>query len=460
MNDIVSDVLNIAQANQVLHEFQRLLDELPVSINEQVQETVLRETLNLMQASSALGEFQQLLEQLPASDAKSIGSSEKTGLLDLTEANRLIQDFKNLRLDDKPKRKKSFLEILNLERREAINSNILAFFLNTKEVHGLKDLLLQALLTLANKPQQHHINTVSVEIEVSCGHQKGRIDLLIKTSDHVILIENKLFHHANNNPFEDYIGYTEQEFPQHDKTFIVLGLEKPQPFPDNFIWVSHFDLAKAIRTEIGQYWLQAEQYYLPLLFDYLNAIETFNTESEFGKMEQAIVDFYRTNCELLEKIEENIHHVQTYYEKEARKIIEQPTIQTLNIFPDIEDNWLYDEGLSEIGGGFTSKLLKSANSNHNIVFWIGKSTKETILAFERYKNSWGQKSCKLAREFLAQHSIEDFAKNDEYIYLLRLPETISAEEFAVQAAPIIQKLLDIHGIDVSTLSEEADEEDI
>lgn len=459
MNDIVSDVLNTAQANQILDEFQRLLDELPVSNNEQVQETVLRETLNLTQASSLLVEFESLLDQLPV---RSIDDEvERTELLDLNKANRFIQDFKNLRLDEKPERKKSFLEILNLERREVINSNILAFFLNTKEAHGLKDLLLQALFNLANKPQLHHLNTVKVNTEVSCGHQKGRIDLLIETTDQVILIENKLFHHANDNPFEDYIGYIAQEFPQHDKTFIVLGLEKPHPFPINFVWVSHFDLAKAIRAEIGQYWLQAEQYYLPLLLDYLNAIEYLNPESEFGKMEQAIVDFYRNNRELLVKIEENVSYVHQYYKKEVLKIIEKSAIQAFKIFLKDSEFGVYDEGgLSDAGGYFYSISLKSSNSAHTLEFWIGKSIKNTILGFNQYEKSLNKKSYSEAKLFLEQHAIETFSDYEDAVYLLELPETVSAEDFAVQAAPIIQKLLDIHGIDISTFSEEADEEDI
>lgn len=457
MNDIVSDGLDITQENQVLHEFQQLLDEVPILDNDKVEEIAQSDFLDLTQASLLLIEFENLLNQLPA---KSIDEVEKTELLDLNKANRFIQDFKNLRLNEKPERKKSFLEILNLERREVINSRIIGFFLDTKESHGLKDLLLQALLALANKPQPHHLNTVSVKMEVSCGYQKGRIDLLIVTSDQVILIENKLFHHADNNPFEDYIGYTAQEFPQHDKTFIVLGLEKPQPFPDSFAWVSHFDLAKAIRAEIGHRWPQAEQYYLPLLLDYLNAIETFNTESEFGKMEQAIVDFYRTNRELLEKIEENTHYVETYYEKEVLKIIEQPAISSLKIFSKDEEVLFYEEGLSYIGAELNSILLKSENSDHTIQFSLGKSTKKTILKFERYKNSWGKKSCKPAKEFLKQHQIEQFSEYDAAIYLLDLPEIITAEDFAAQAAPIIKKLLDIHGIEVSTLLEEENEEDI
>lgn len=417
MNDIVSEELNLTVANQMLREFQQLLDELPESEIELIKEDFLPVPLNL------------------------------------TQANQLIQDFKSLGLDSRRKRKKSFLEILNLERREVTNSRILAFFLNTKEAHGLNDLFLQALLNVADKNTPHHISTLSVKMEICCGDEKGRIDLLIETPDQVILIENKLFHHANNNPFENYIGYTEQEFPQHDKTYILLGVEKPEPLPAKFIWVSHFALAKKVRMEIGNRWSYAEQYYMPMLFDYLNAIESFNPESEFGKMEQAIVDFYRNNQELLGKIEENIHHVHDYYKEQTVKIVEQPAIQNLKIFSVDTEFQLFEEGISYVGGYFYSTTLKSNNSNHIVEFWIGKSTKNTILGLDRYEKSMSKKSHNETKDFLQQHDIEEFSEFEGAVYLLELPETVSAESFATQAAPIIQKLMEIHGITMDNLIE-------
>lgn len=421
MNDIVSEELNLTVANQMLREFQQLLDESPESEIELIKEDFLPVPLNL------------------------------------TQANQLIQDFKSLGLDSRPKRKKSFLEILNLERREVTNSRILAFFLNTKEAHGLNDLFLQALLNLADKNPPHHLSTLSVKMEISSGDQKGRIDLLVETPERVILIENKLFHHANNNPFDSYIGYIEQEFPQHDKTYILLGLEKPDSLPAKFIWVSHFDLAKKVRMEIGNHWSYAEQYYMPILLDYLNAIESLNPESEFGKMEQAIVDFYRNNHELLGKIEENIHHVHDYYKEQIVEIIEQIEIQQLKIFSVNTEFHIFEGGISDVGGYLYSTTLKSSNTDHILEFWIGKSTQSTILGLNRYVSSVNKKSHSETKIFLQQHDIKQFCEFEHDIYLLELPETVSAESFATQAAPIIQKLMEIHGITMDNLIEDSED---
>lgn len=428
MNDTVNDGFNITQANQVLQEFQQLLNDLPAQQAEVIEKEPLPEPLNLL------------------------------------EANQLIQAFKNLELEDRAKRKKSFLEILKLERKEVFNSRILAFFLDTKEAHGLKDLVLQALLKLAEKPQDHHLNTVHVKTEIQCGDEQanGRIDLLVETRNHVIVIENKLYHHTNNNPFESYIRYTgKDQYSDYEKTFILLGTKKPPSLPNGFKWVSHFDLAKKVREKIGDYWLKSEQYYIPMLLDYLNAIESLNPESEFGKMEQAIVDFYRNNRELLEKIEESISYVHTYYEKEALKIIEQPAIQSLKIFSENEEFRVYESiSISEVGGFVYSQSLKSINSNHTLYFWIAKSTKNTILGLDRYEKSANKKAHNETKIFLQQHDIEQFSEYDEAVYLLELPETVSAEDFAAQAAPIIRKLLDIHGIKASTFSQQENEKDI
>lgn len=381
MNDIVSDVLNIAQANQVLHEFQRLLDDLPEKQAELIEK-----------------------ESLPVP-------------LNLAQANQLIQDFKNLELDDQAKRKKSFLEILKLESKEVFNSRVLAFFLDTKEAHGLKDLVLQTLLELAEKPQVHHLNAVHVKTEIQCGDDQanGRIDLFVETRNHVIVIENKLYHHANNNPFESYIRYTgKDQYIDYEKTFILLGINKPPLLPDGFVWVSHFDLAKKVQEKIGNYWLKAEQYYIPMLLDYLNAIEYLNPESEFGKMEQAIVDFYRNNRELLVKIEENVSYVHQYYKKEVLKIIEKSAIQALKIFLKDSGFGVYDEGgISDVGGYFYSTTLKSSNSNHTLEFWIGKSTKSTILGLNRYEKSLNKKSYSETKIFLQQHDIEQFSEYED-----------------------------------------------
>lgn len=403
--------------------------------------------LNLDQAGQLIEDFKQLLpliEQQTAPPVDQFQNKSEPTLLDLIKANQLLKNFNQLKFP--PERKTTFMEIIGLNHLENVSSKILKFFLDTEEKHGLADMALQALLQLADKKQRHSLSTLEVKREVDCGG--GRIDLLVKTPHHVVLIENKLFHHAKNNPFDRYVGYAEQEFSDSEKTYILLGLKKPENMPNQFVFVSHFELAKALRSDAGQHWSHCDHYYIHHLFDYLNALETFNTESEFGKMQQAIVDFYRNNRELFEKMEENTEYVHQYYENQLRQVIAELEQNTLDIFDNDAGYGQYETGLSDIGGYIGSKLFTSSHSTHTLAFWIGKSTTSAILGFSRYEKSWNKQATKDTIAFLEAHDInypfhDSHSKN---IYLLELPETTSPEEFAAQAAPIIKKLLDIHGI--------------
>lgn len=407
--------------------------------------------LNLDQAGQLIEEFKQILPLLGQQSETVTEHNETPSLLDLAKANQLIKSFDQLKFP--PERKKTFMEIIGLSHLENVSSKILQFFLNTEEQHGLGDLALQALLQLAGNPQRHSLKTEEVSREVECkdDHGVGRIDLLIRTQDHLLLIENKLNHHTNSNPFERYIAHAVDKFSDYERTYILLGLKKPEKMPEQFVYVSHFELAKILRSEVGRHWSHCDHYYIHHLFDYLNALETLNNESEFGKMQQAIVDFYRKNRELFEQIEENTEYVHQYYENQLRQVVEELKQKNLDIFDADVEYWHFEsELLSHIGGSFESRSFSSIPGSHTLDFWIGKSTTSAILGFSRYEKLWNKQATKDAVVFLERHDIACPFHEDKNIYLLELPETTSPEEFATQAAPIIQKLLDIHGIGLNS----------
>ncbi len=110
--------------------------------------------------------------------------------------HQLLDAFKSL-----PSRIKdpTFMEIAGYPHHENVCSNILKFYLQPDASHGLSDLCLKALLSLASvyEPQSN----VTVEREVTTKTGK-RIDLLIQSDTHLIAIENKIYHSAVN-PFQD-----------------------------------------------------------------------------------------------------------------------------------------------------------------------------------------------------------------------------------------------------------------
>jgi hypothetical protein len=116
--------------------------------------------------------------------------------------------------------KRSFLEIARLAERENVHSNILAFFLNPENEHGLKDLLIQALFEASGISDADDVASAEVETEVSLPSGE-RIDLVVSTNDHIIAIENKIHHHLDNDLLA-YAGYIEKRAKEGQRVLCVV----------------------------------------------------------------------------------------------------------------------------------------------------------------------------------------------------------------------------------------------
>lgn len=116
------------------------------------------------------------------------------------------------------------MEITSYPHLENVASNVLDFYFNPNAEHGLGTLLLEALLSLTKTPITiSNSQAVSIAREVSTSSGK-RIDLLIDAyPDAVIVIENKLFHTAEGNPFPDYEQHANKVANQRP-TILILTL--------------------------------------------------------------------------------------------------------------------------------------------------------------------------------------------------------------------------------------------
>ena len=121
---------------------------------------------------------------------------------------RINEVAKNL--PELPKRpKKNFFDILGVERKETINSKMLAYFFNPNEEHGFGTLFFECLLKIisekSNKSELESIFSAPFKVELEVAtlsadkteNQLKRIDLLILGSNWSIIIENKLYHHLS-----------------------------------------------------------------------------------------------------------------------------------------------------------------------------------------------------------------------------------------------------------------------
>lgn len=398
--------------------------------------------LNLQTAQGSLEQFKQLIEASPF-------DQEEDSFIPLSiyRAENAIQSFKKLPLTKT--HRKSFIEIMGLSHLENVSSKTLAFFMDSKEEHNLKDLVVNALFSVMGESFPYQIHTENIILEERTG--QGRIDLWIETDEHILVIENKIHHHANNNPFDDYVSHAHANNPKDKKLkFILLVIKEPEAAPENFTVITHFELSKHILKELGQKSLQADQYYLTYLIDYISAIEKFNPHSEYAKMQMDIVNFYRNNREVLESIqdEKNKESVYQYYEKEVRDIVDLLKDRELDYFSDVAEFVKYEGDLSSIGGSLNSKTLHTIQDDYQLEFEIYKSTAYTNLWCRRFKAKYIKKQDSLEFQAFLKNENIPFLEQDEHydVLLLEENESITAEEFVEKAYPVIKKILNKSGV--------------
>lgn len=404
-------------------------------------------SLDVPLAQQLLDAFQSLLDQQPEQVDEPEDQIEP---FDLDQAQQMLAQFK--RLSFPVAAKTTFLDLVGFKHKEEISSKLLAFFLDSKAEHSLGDLCLQSLFELAGQPQSSKINTINLIQEQRCSSQDadgtGRIDLLIETDDFVVAIENKI-NHVMNNPFALYRDHCYAKYPDHQKLLVILGLHAPDKLPEQFVFVSHYDLYRHIKQQLPAHLLRADHHYLTFLLDYISTFEAHNPNSETGKMEQAIVDFYRNNLDLLTQIMDNKHHVQTYYQQQVDATVQELSgLLDQDLFKETESCVEEDGADFKITGAcrFTQEMSCQKNGDYTFEFYVAYYLSEATLGYRRWQKRNSAKEAKQASAWLDEQGIQHQYENGWRVTsLLTLPESTSPTEFATQATPIIEAVLAAHG---------------
>lgn len=141
--------------------------------------------------------------------------------------------------------RKTFMEILKVDKQEVPFANVLAFFFRPKENHNLGNLFLKALLKTEftnirknsdkeSTPEipSYEIESVDVIVEQPT-ELKKRIDILIVTNTFVVCIEFKI-NHDLNNPLTEYKNFidTQKQFDEKKKYYFILTPYKKEPIDE------------------------------------------------------------------------------------------------------------------------------------------------------------------------------------------------------------------------------------
>lgn len=240
-----------------------------------------------------------------------------------------------------------FLEIINQQHRETINSRIYAYFLDTEKNKAVAQLFLSALLALIQEKAQ---KTIELEdfvcyTEVSTG--QGRIDLVIEnhSKDKAIIIENKLFYHLHNDLLDYWNNYS---YAEENKVGILLTLEQhaiPIEVDKYFINITHLEWIRKIQA-IGLPSQLPSKYYV-----YLN-------------------DFFQTIQNLT--MSDQMNEQTRFYFQHSKKILRaQETIQEAHVFMNNQLTILAAKlGLSVFGKSMEWRNIWDEAQNKNVYYTI------------------------------------------------------------------------------------------
>lgn len=160
----------------------------------------------------------------------------------LTKAERFYQ----------PEREPSIFAFGGRGYYENPTTDLLAFFLDPAQVHGLDDCFLCALLSCL--PNARHLSPclrAPPKREVAT-HKNNRIDMVLAGDRWDLLVENKIFH-GQVNPFADYEAYAQSELSDGERTLIYAVLS-PSGTSVGPAWygLSYAQLIQATRQQLAQ----------------------------------------------------------------------------------------------------------------------------------------------------------------------------------------------------------------
>ncbi|TCB68280.1 hypothetical protein E0H81_02875 [Acinetobacter terrestris] len=151
-------------------------------------------------------------------------------------------------------RELTFFDTAARKHYENPTTELLAFFLNPNNQHGLGDLFfesfIQSLKLKHNIDLNNYNSPLKIETEIST-HDLKRIDLLIETEDHLFIIECKIHHHQNN-PIDSYLEYAKDR-AKNSKTIVpvVLCLDGLSDF-NQWTGISYQDLTKNFKFNLAK----------------------------------------------------------------------------------------------------------------------------------------------------------------------------------------------------------------
>lgn len=244
---------------------------------------------------------------------------------------QLIAQFGRLRALKAPR---TFLELAGYPHYENVCSNLLAFYLDPEEEHGMSDLLLRALMNCIGIPWETAVHKAQTDREIYT-KQGGKLDLLVVTDDFIIGIENKIWAVLHND-LDDYAALIAQAGAEaklkpencHRVLLTVRDLspdERRKAERSRFRVVRFSDFAGAVRSLLGHYTRRADFKHLSYLTDLMQTLENLT-----GASKSELNQFLATHAREIEELNRAYWEYRRQLIPEVRRCLAETPLNQLN----------------------------------------------------------------------------------------------------------------------------------
>lgn len=156
-------------------------------------------------------------------------------------------------------REKTFFDTAIRNHYENPTTELLEFFLNPQESHELGDVFWKGFADVVQTElkQDTDVSIGQIErLERECvTHSGNRIDLMMETDSHLLLIEAKIYHHQNN-PFHDYVTYAKTRSKGKEILGLILSISGKSE-AQNWYGISYQQLVNAVRPYLAEQMLNS-----------------------------------------------------------------------------------------------------------------------------------------------------------------------------------------------------------
>ena len=261
----------------------------------------------------------------------------------------------------------TLMEIADFPHWENVYSNILAFLLDSEQVHGFGQLFIRSIMAIYSSRcpagwRKKDLDPESIQATKNVKREartdtNKRIDILIECVDFVVCIENKIWSGLHND-LGEYREHCEK-LSDGDCNRVVGIVLSPHRVPNpslqdhRFVSITYGDLVDEVRQRMGSYIGSQNTRYQYLLFDFLEQTSRLSRTNTMSDDQREFLGFWRENEDKISNIQSMCDAMWQCAKEMAKSHIEQCRERLTEPEREVFKMWIYRGTVSvfDLAGG-------------------------------------------------------------------------------------------------------------